>query len=255
MQTIQEAVLRASLAAPELPLIHSTSLINFREVVAKNEIIATRCPVFDENLLYFFYGKPSYRVASRSGARTDLAYCPICFILKSSALKSVKRIFPFDSGAFKNGLYNQFIPKEATLDNFSLNTDKEIPARVVDLFFGTNRSYFLGEACPLSSIGTMDFEIQSYYQLISSTGESCVDDRKSSVEIQIDHNVSLTKDTVFAVVLPKASLQDPEVFDAINKTWQAIPITYNTFRGTAPAEYHGVIREQLNNFLENEGLL
>jgi len=119
MQTLQEAVLKANLADPELPLVHSTFLFNFRNVVAQNEITATRCPVFNEDLLYLFYRKPGYRVASSSGARTDLVYCPICFILKSSALKSVKRIFPFDSGAFQNGMYGPCIPKEANLDNFS----------------------------------------------------------------------------------------------------------------------------------------
>lgn len=255
MKTFQEAVLRAGLANPELPLVHSTSLINFREIVKQNIITATKCPVFKEDLLYLFYGKPSYRIASSSGARTDISYCPICFILKSSAFKSVKRIFPFDSGAFQDGLYSSHIPAEITLNKFLLQTDKKIPAKVVKLFFGNNMSYFLGDASNLLAIGTMDFEIRYYHELISSTGASCTDDRKSSIEIQIDQNVTLNKDTVYAVVLPTSSLQDPDVLSAINKTWQTIPITYNTFKSTAPIEYHGVIREKVINFLSDQKLL
>lgn len=255
MQKIQDAVLSSTPYVPSLPLVHSTSLYNFRSILVDNILSTSECRVFNEDIVYLFYGKPSYRVASKDGPRTDLTHCPICFILNYAAFGTARRIFPFDSGAFHNGLYSHHFPREYKLEEFCLGTSLDIPLKVVNMFFGSNRSYLLGETRPLTDKSALDFEINSYFGLITSSGESCVDDRKSSIELQIDHGIALSKDTVLAVVLPKACMDDEEVRDAINITWQATPITYNTFKATSPLEYHGVIREQLTNFLDIEGLL
>lgn len=255
MKTFLNVLANMNSAIRQMPLMHSTSLYKFRTVLSKNKLEATECPVFNENLLYLFYGRPSYRVASNSGARTDVTYCPICFILKPACLSRIKRIYPFDTGAFDSGLFGPYVPKESTLSDYYSGCDFDMPRRIVDLFFGSNRAYYFGEVSSNFNAGIFDFELDSYYQLISSTGESCVDDRKSSIEIQLDYNISLNEKSVYAIVLPKASMEDPDVFDAINKEWKAIPITYNTFKGTAPSEYHGVIREQLSRFLEDEGYI
>lgn len=255
MKTLLDVLSSASLNTPDMPIIHSTSLYNFRNILKQSKITSKKCPVFNENLLYYFYGKPSYRVATKSGARTDITYCPICFVLKPQCVSDFKRIYPFDSGAFHNGLYKAHLPKEFDLMTFHLGNDPEMPKRVVDLFFGSNRAYFFGDATRMNQLGPMDFEVQSYYQLITSSGETGYDDRRSSIELQSELNLTLSERSVCAIILPKKSLDDTDVFNAVIRRWKAIPITYNTFNGTKPSEYHGVIRELLSSFLEDHSYI
>lgn len=241
---------------PLLPTVHSTSLYYFRDFLATCKIKATLCDVFKEPLLYLFYGRPSYRVASGAGARTDITYCPVCFVLKSRALSNVKRIFPFDTGAFYQGMYDPFLPKPCDVNDYLLGIKHDIPQRLVDFFFGTNRAYYFGEVRPHAPVPLLDFEVRGYYELISATGEARLDDRRYSIEIQSAADIFLSKANVLAIVLPTAALDERTIFEAINNVWKAIPIiTYNTFRGTSPTEYHGVIREHLGRFLEAEGYL
>jgi len=44
------------------------------------------------------------------------------------------------------------------------------------------------------------------------------------------------------VVLPGEFLEDKAIRDAIINKWNCDPVTYPTFRGSAPAEYYSVVR-------------
>ena len=55
----------ATISQPVLPLMHSTTCENAENILENNLLSATHCGVFGTDLLYFFYGKPAYRVSSK----------------------------------------------------------------------------------------------------------------------------------------------------------------------------------------------
>jgi hypothetical protein len=237
---------------PRMPFIHGTDSYALRATSGLLE--ASKCPVFGEELLYFFYGRPGYRVAAKVGSRSDMSRCPVCFVFKPDIAIPAKRVYPFDTGAFDDGMFNGFRHPGMGLESFLLGSSLDLPQKVVEYFFGSNRSYYFGA---LKSDLTFDFdemEIQAYYDLIRLTGETEYDDRRYTIEVQLENSLQV-EGNVIAVVLPNAALQSANISGTILSKWRALPITYNTYQGTRPAEYNAVVREQLLEFLSKRGYL
>lgn len=241
-------------AKKRLPLVHSTSGFYFKEIIDDNCIKPIKCPIFNEPLTYFFYGRPAYRVSSKAMCRTDFVLAPICIVFKPEALNNFKRIFPFDSGAFSSGMYVHYIPKHIKLDSFLLGNSLEISQQVISTFFGDNKSYYFGMTNKNLNFDFTDMEAYAYYQLITAGGETIHDDRRYTIEVQSDSIIDLS-DKILAVVLPRSAMDDKKVYDTVMNKWKAYPITYDTYIGVSPKEYNAVIRQMLKNFLEAEGYL
>ena len=72
---------------PMLPLMHVTKAETFARYLAKNEKLEPRtCPVFGEALLYFFYGRPAYKLDNENPIITDEYLFPVCFIDRKSVV-------------------------------------------------------------------------------------------------------------------------------------------------------------------------
>jgi len=125
-----------------LPLVHTTDVYRFTNVLEDGVLEPRECDVFKgEPLLYFFYGRPSYRINASEGATGLDHYLPVCFLFRNSAVTPIKRIFPFDSGGFHNELYADAFHKEMKLDDFGLEPDQDTPGRVISLFFESADAY------------------------------------------------------------------------------------------------------------------
>jgi len=92
--------------AASLPLVHSAAAYTIRRIIQSKKIIAkTECNVFKgEKLNYFFVGRPAYK--REYEVEGDYWELPACVILDYRSV-SVKRIYPFDTGAFD--MYPEFI--------------------------------------------------------------------------------------------------------------------------------------------------
>ena len=101
-----------------------------------------KCPVYEEHLIYFFYGKPSYIVEEEiENISSDP---PITFIYDLTDIKDyeIKRILPFDSGAFKRYNFRRGYGKK----NFSYDTPKpHIIKGLIKLLYQTNEHYLKDE--------------------------------------------------------------------------------------------------------------
>jgi hypothetical protein len=118
-------------AKPVLPLVHTTDVYRFSNVLDDGRLEPRECPVFDkEPLLYFFYGRPSYRANSKEAATALDHYLPVCLLFRSSVVNPIKRIFPFDSGGFHDELYADAFHKDMKLDDFGLEPDINTRGRV-----------------------------------------------------------------------------------------------------------------------------
>jgi len=260
---------------PRMPLLHSTSFQSFMNIIQSHVLSPTPCTVFEgEELLYLFYGRPAYRVSATVTSQGQFRHLPVCFILTPESISGAKRIYPFDSGAFETGLFDQFL-RGFPRDNFMIGNFPDGPQRLVSAFYENNRNYYFGYLSKAIDAGPSQFEVNGYLDMLRDTavvyndsGQSTSDDRRQTIEIQTDSQVALkaeqvsdsngkttVRNKVLAVILPQRALDEPEVIEAVTHVWKAKPLTYELYMFTRPSEYHIVIREKIAQLLKDENFL
>lgn len=255
-------VLKANKELNPLPLVHTTEASLFRKILEEHKIDAINCDRFGENLIYFFYGRPAYVINPDMQPTTLSAYDPVCFLLKPLSIKTVKRIYPFDSGAFKSDLLTKYFTRNTNLDDFLIDPNSaepgcipyhEIIVRLVSAFYDNNKAYLLGKPKDPIPCDPLDFEVSCYVNMIKTKGQSPEDLRSSSIEIQISYPLEISKDNLLAVALPIAFLENPSV-QLLLKMTEAQPLTYHTPR-FKPEYRVAVIFEKIMDYLLSENLL
>ncbi|MFT6443371.1 MAG: hypothetical protein ACJASM_002932 [Salibacteraceae bacterium] len=230
LEQINQIIERGEAELPHLPSFHNTRSYLFREICDTNQIHPTPCSVFDEDIAYFFYGKPSYRaVADQKNPDKSFSsnrHLPVCIAVDSSVLE-LERIFPFDSGGFEKGIYFPHLEgDDYTLESFNLGKDSILPMKLVATFFGTNNNYIEGEIrSDVGFLSFFEFELEDYLNLIKAKNQNG-DDRRSSIELQTKNSVVLDRNSVFAVTLPLSALSNQSILAKIVGEWGAIPITH-----------------------------
>lgn len=250
---------------PPLPYTHITDAYGFRNILENQKITPGFCNVFKENLLYLFYGRPAYRVGADTGKTSLNVFYPICILLKHDCLKTAERVYPFDSGAFDSGFFDDHMHKKFNCESFLVDPNltksgeiplPDIPSRIVSAFFADNSNYYKNNKVvePLN-FGLLDFEVQCYHELIKTKKITVFDDRRSTIEIQTDKEIPLSSDTVEAVALPKSFMEDNEIFDAIVNKWKSTPLTYGISFHSTPDHFISLIIEEIGNFLKDKGCI
>lgn len=229
--------------AEELPLIHTSRCEFIKSIISSGSLEPRPCDVFKESLVYLFYGRPAYRSTKGTKNGEPIALCPICFVFKPRTVsQSLYRIYACDSGAVA---HSHLVP-EITADDLSdLAVDPQIEnaRRLVSFLFLQNSDYFVGKVVSGKSFNTGTVEAR-FYSLLRRSGPVDFDDRKSAIEVQVNHNIALAEQLLF-VVLPNEFFEDPDIRDAIINVWNCDPIRYPTFNGDAPANYYSVIRQEV----------
>jgi hypothetical protein len=243
-----------------LPLVHTCQAYSLDSILADGRIRAHHCDVFNEDLTYFFVGRPAYKKElADEAAEWEL---PICFVF-SYDIADAARIFPFDTGAFNRKLFPSFI-QMMEMDNFELSSASNSPARVIGTFFGTSANYFRLRTSDEDtfnsnfSLGAFDAEVRSLHRLImktnkkpdKSTDYKKIDDRRLTVEVQFAKDKLLKKKELLAVVLPEPYFLEPRVtkyFKALGTkliSYQIHPLN--------PDVYYGIIYEKLYDFFRTK---
>lgn len=229
--------------AEELPLIHTSRCEYLTSIISTGTLEPRPCEVFKESLLYLFYGRPAYRSTKGTKSGEPIALCPVCFVFKPRTVsQSLYRIYPCDSGVLA---HDRLIPEITAADLYDLVVDPHIEnaRRLVSLLFVQNSDYFVGKVVSGKSFGTGTVEAR-FYSLLQRPGPADYDDRKSAIEVQVNHGISLAEQLLF-VVLPKEFLEEPAIRNAIINVWNCDPIAYLTFNGDAPAAYYSVVRQKV----------
>ena len=227
----------------ELPLIHTSRCEFLPSIISTGTLEPRPCEVFKESLLYLFYGRPAYRSTKGTKSGEPIALCPVCFVFKPRTVsRSVQRIYPCDSGAVA---HDRLIPEitAADLNRLAVEPQIENARRIVSLLFQSNRDYFIGKVVSGKTFDVGTSEAR-FYSLLQRPGPVDYDDRKSAIEVQVDHSISLAEQLLY-VVLPKEFLEEPAIQNAIINVWNCDPITYPTFNGDAPAVYYAVVRQKV----------
>jgi hypothetical protein len=237
-----------------LPLVHSTDAFAIGNIVEDGgKITPQPCSVFEtERLTYLFYGRAAYR-PNLNEEPTDLEhYFPVCLILKVDAPIKIKRIFPFDSGAFRREFYNAYLHKNMRLGDFLLEADPETHGRVVHLFFSDNTNYVIGRKSLSATIDPGQFEAKSYEALIGSQGANALDSRGGGIEVQTDETLDLATH-VEAAIIPTSQARS-RIGKQLQKAGVEI-IPYSVLGRMRPNEFAGTIYDKCVSYLCRKKLL
>jgi hypothetical protein len=243
---------RVAAASPSrhvLPYTHVTDAYAFRDVIGSGELRPTPCRVFEEDLLYLFYGRPAYRAAQQEESNGIDAYWPVCFVLDGAKV-SPTRCFPFDSGAFQRGMYADHVYHRMIKEDFEVDGDPISPPRVIGAFWRDERSYY--DADTRRGLRTfdaeaLDFEVKAYCDLIASTGRAPFDERASAIEAQLDAPLQLKGNTV-AVILP-SEFATPAIIRQV-EALGALALPFSTVHRHDPqnmvAQIYDLVRDLLS---------
>lgn len=237
-----------------LPLVHVCDCYTFRDIFVSGQIEPTMCKVFDEELAYYFYGRPSYRVGKGDETTNATSMFPICFVVDASQLGSITSAYPFDTGAFEAGVFSDYTHAKSQVNDFKLKNDFEFIRKFVGYFYVNNQNYYDGSAAlAKQELPPMAFELHSVLQMISSEAKEPFDDRCHTIEIQTNQNVDIRSGMIMALVVPSAIANDTDLasflFDYNIKL-----ITYHTSRCT-PSSLTSTMIDKVREFYSDEGVI
>lgn len=238
------------------PYVHSTKSMNLREIIKQSGLSPSNCEVYNEEILYFFVGRPAYRWSRPSGSPQDWEL-PTCFVFKEIEELKIERVIPFDSGAHNKSLYPSYIqniPKE----NFQSEL-AEAPRKIVSAFFGSFSNYVAGKAKPRLelteefSLSPFDAEVLSISTLANDPSVQGADDRRFTIEVQTSSRISFESNPPSAVILPTPYLKEKAVVEAINE-WGCDVLNYDVFGLSLPS-YFGQIFLKFTDYCKTNEII
>ena len=250
------------LSQPPLPLIHTTNAYDFREIIKDGLKLRTReDAVLGEPAVYFFYGKPAYRTASDKYSIL-LADFPVYLVIDPLSLSRAKHVFPLDSGAFNAGLFDDYFADKTTLEEMKLQFEMDngqvvcpdTAQKAVHALYGSNEQYFRNSVRSDLRPDSIQFEVESYFNLVNGKERTEFDDRASAIEIISGDEFNLTPDNLWAVILPEPFSVSEAVGNAFLDYSSTEMIPFTTFR-SSPSYYAAMAVDQVGELLRRRSLL
>ena len=238
----------------QLSYFHTCRGQEFRDIFCSSQLAPTRCSEFDEDLLYVFYGKPSYRVPENGKASKDAGRFPVSFILKLEDNSAVSRVFPFDTGALINKVFVDVCGDNYNPAKYELGSELSQIAKFVSLFYGSDQGYFYAK--PKPDVGPFEgfsYELQHILTLIKDTSDRSWDDRAHTIEVQCKKPISLSGGQVEAIILPSMYLNTEDLTDFLYAN-DIEPIPYDLERAN-PAHMTPLLISMAASYLKNKGVL
>jgi hypothetical protein len=230
-----------------MPVFHTTESVFARDILCDRELRPATCKVYQESLLYFFYGKPSFRAGADTQATSMLEYYPFVFVFSANAVEQARRLMPFDSGALAHGMYKEFIHPKLGPANFEIPPPVENLTDVVHHFFGTNLNYFFGRTANVPTPRSTQFELSSLARMIHASGVSSTDNRRISCEIQVDRAVALDRNGTLGVIAPSVFADEPYFIQSCAELELDVEL-YDIHLGV-PREVYGEVFARAQNLL------
>lgn len=255
MTAFSDYIQKQPATAVELPIVHTTEYHRLPSIRASNALQPHDCKIFNEPLLYFFYGRPAYRDSSQTKPTRDVGFYPICFVFAPGFIGAkAKRVYPFDTGASQYGFYEPAIMPADALGGYEIGAVSNSARRIVGHFFETDERYLSNEPKLGLAFSSSEVEARAYYELINGGGNPNCDDRYSAVEIQVATNIDV-RGGVIAVALPNCFLEDKDLTKTLAKEWRVKLLPYDAIVGMRPLEFHGAIRYLIRKFYARAGYL
>jgi len=257
---LEKNITPGSVLPPLLPMIHTTEKFLFVQNIAKENRLKTgKKDGFSEGNLCLYYGRPAYVVGHEVDSRTDDFYYPISLLIEPTNIEKAElvTIYPFDSGAFKSKKEDikKYIHERMELEHFQIGKDLNILPKLVAVFFGDNEAYCSGKIKPGLIFDSDNDILTACYNILGAEGESSLDERKYSSEIQLAKDFEIQAYDIKAVVLPNSLLKDSFIQKKIISDWKAIPLGYFTCKSDKPGEYRTAIFNKVMEYYTDKGLI
>ena len=234
----------------ELPIIHTCQGFDFRAILDSKSIK----PVSGRNfggqyLAYFNYGRPAYKPSCE---KSKNPWLPVSFVIDYKSLKKIERLALFDTGAYCDSFKKVHMYPKMYIKDFLLEKSLDMPLFVVSKFFGTNENYIKGIPKNNLEIPPLEFEAQCYYNLITDDNFQQYDNRKLTIEIQINSALNLIYSNVLLVVLPDSLLKCAEktIVTEFKSEVRSYPVDIED-----PQNNFRLLRSIINNYLVEKGYL
>jgi hypothetical protein len=213
----------ASLNLPgelRLPWVHSTSASNLIDIIADGKLLATPCNVFrQDKLCYFFVGRPAYKMKPTENPSTW--QLPVAFVVRFEKPPSIKRIFPFDSGAFHDRRLPDYITM-FKMDGYNLAGNPDLVGRLVSFYFKSAERYFHrrpageGEIKEQHNLDMRHAEIIALSRLFHEGSSPNCDDRAAAIELQIEQDIEIRQHNLLGIVMPREYARVPDLMRSIS---------------------------------------
>lgn len=244
--------------APEgtLPLVHSTSAFSFYDICEGDELIAEHCEHFEKEIIYLFYGRPSYRTQNSVNSWVGFNH-PFVFIFDPKLISDIQAVYPFDTGAFFGNFYSRFFDKKSKIGDFELPAALDSAKKLVATYYDNQNQYMLGHSDGNLNIPLSEFEARGVHELARLPPyltHDKMDERSSSVEIHADGPLSLPE-AVRAMVVPQCHMVQPEVINALERWDVEIIKPYEIFEYHSPGEWIGQIYQLVTQVYRELGYI
>lgn len=212
-----------------------------------------RCEVFEQDLLYLFYGRPAFRRSEGKQVR-QTAKAPVVLLLSPDTANRGVRMFPFDSGAF-SGRYDDWVHRGMKLQDFEMQCSLEAAQRHVQAFYSNNMHYVrMAPRTPsFSYIG--DFEVEALVHMLADPSVNAADDRRLAIELQLDESVSLSSPSVIGVILPDELTHATWVRPFLQSNPEVEVLTYELSSLHTAGHYLALLEERAVNLQARRGWL
>ncbi|WP_186421321.1 hypothetical protein [Bosea sp. CS1GBMeth4] len=226
--------------ASKLPWLHTTQAGHLPAILGTGRIAAMPCNVFrGEKLTYLFVGRPAYKYQLEAG-ETPYWLLPTVFVVRFQTDPKIKRLFPFDSGAF----VNKRLPEYVTFfgrETFELAPERESIGRVVSAFFGDDQSYVKRNPRPAEklddeySLTPRHAAVKAINRLYAEKSAEGFDDRAAAIELQLETDIDLTPENLLGVVMPEEYKRDREMVKIVKSItpriefYECHPISGNSY--------------------------
>lgn len=237
---------------PIMTLAHTTNAANLYRIL-KDDLIKTSHEFRGKPTLYFFYGVNFYR---QTATFNDAKSRPVGFLFKNDILNLAESVFPFDTGAYDEGLYGDYLDSDLMEYEVPI-LDKETPAKLVNILYETNESYLFGKPRPLKTAKTLtehnliEFIKDATTKIVPSDK---FDDRCFAMEIQFIKNLKF-KENVELIILPIQSYKE-NLEGLLEDELTGLNIEfYDDISVFGPSGDSLLIRQKAMDYLRKQGIL
>jgi len=233
-------------------LIHTTDFLTLSEIEMSGKLESLEeDSYYKTKTIYFFYGRPSYRIHPTVKNTRISSFAPVCFVLKPSIDWKPARVYPFDSGAFLNKRMQDVFHPSFKLEDFELGAERGSASAVVEAFYGSNANYI--DCQPAHSHDQKAFgqrrlhRLETYLDLIERFPNDGSDERLHSIEIQFEQAVSL-KGNLLAVIVP-ARFFDETMKRELEAKWDCTVVFYSIKAVFSPSDIMGLVFDKVREVL------
>lgn len=232
---------------------HTTDAFRLRKMIVDKFFEPSHCKVFDEDLSYFFYGRPAFRRRDQEQTRLS-SRTPIAIILHPSLVDMGCRMYPFDSGAF-TGHYKQWMHPEMKLSDFELICSPDAPKKSIAAFFGNNVNYLRATSTAPPKPYDGEFEVESVVELLRDPSSHDADDRRLAIELQVGKKIDFDSKAILALIAPDELEEAIWFQEFMNGPGRGIIVsTYKTMLLRRIGEYQALLEEHALEIQESRGM-